>query len=54
MVLAVFSIQDSLDKVLFFEEAFLLAKIIMEVVLRMPFLFLSNTNIKFAKLGKLT
>lgn len=45
-------IQDSLEKVQFFKETFLLADTSMEVVLKMSFLFLSNANIKFAKLRK--
>ncbi len=54
MASARFSIQDSLGRVWFFEETFLLADISMEVVLEIPFLFLSNANIKFVELGKLT
>ncbi len=54
MALARFLIQDSLGKVRFFEETFLLADISMEVVLEMPFLSLSNVDVKFAELEKLT
>ncbi len=45
MVVAAFSLQDSLGKVLFFEETFLLADTSMKMVLGMPFLALSNTDI---------
>ncbi len=54
MTLARFSLQDSLGKVWFFEETFLLADTSMEVVLGMPFLSLSNADVEFAELGKLT
>ncbi len=54
MASASFLLQDSLGSVRFFEETFLLADTSMEVVLRMPFLSLSNTDVKFAELGKLT
>ena len=49
-----FLVQDSLKKVWFFEETFLLADTSMKLVLKMPFLFFSNTDVKFAELGKLT
>lgn len=54
MVLASFSLQDSLRRIRFFEEIFLLTDTNMEVVLEMSFLSLSNVNIEFAKLKKLT
>ncbi len=54
MASARFSIQDSLGRVRFFEETFLLADTSMEVVLGMPFLSLSNANVEFAELEKLT
>ncbi len=54
MVLASFSLLDSLRRVRFFEETFLLADTSMEVVLWMPFLSFSNVDVKFAELGKLT
>ncbi len=54
MALARFSLQNSQERVWFFKETFLLADTSMEVVLKMPFLSLSNTDIEFAKLGKLT
>ncbi len=54
MALASFSLQDSLRRIRFFEEIFLLANTSMEVVLGMPFLSLSNADIEFAELGKLT
>ncbi len=54
MTSAKFSLQDSLGWVLFFEETFLLADTNMEVVLRMSFLSLSNADIEFAELERLT
>ncbi len=47
MAVTAFSLQDSLGKVRFFEETFLLADISMKVVLGMPFLALSNADIQF-------
>ena len=47
MVSAEFSLQDSLGRVRFFEETFLLADTNMEVVLGMPFLSLSNADFQF-------
>ncbi len=44
IVSARFSLQDSLGRVRFFEETFLLADTSIEVVLGMPFLALSNTD----------
>ncbi len=54
MVSASFSLQNSLGRVWFFEETFLLADTSIKVVLGMLFLSFSNANVKFAKLGKLT
>ncbi len=54
MVSARFSLLDSLERVRFFEETFLLADPSMEVILGMPFLSLSNANVEFSELGKLT
>ncbi len=51
---ASFSLQDNLRRVRFFEETFLLADTSMEVVLEMPFLSFSNTDVKFMELEKLT
>ncbi len=48
MVSASFSLQDSLGRVRFFEETFLLADTSMEVVLRMLFLTLSNADFQFS------
>ena len=45
MVIAGFQVKDKLDNIWFFQESFLLGNINMEVVLRMPFLILSNANI---------
>lgn len=47
MVLARFLCQDSLEKIRFFKEIFLLAKTSMDVILEMFFLALSNIDIKF-------
>ena len=47
MTVAAFSLPDSLGKVRFFEETFLLADTSMKVVLGMPFLALSNADIQF-------
>ncbi len=48
MVSACFSLQDSLGRVRFFEETFLLADTSMEVVLRMLFLALNNADFQFS------
>ena len=48
IVLASFQIENTLEKTQFFSKIFLLADLSVEVVLRMPFLTLSNANIKFA------
>ncbi len=53
MTSAEFLLQDSLGRVRFSEEIFLLADTSIEVVLGMPFLTLSNADIEFAKQGKL-
>ncbi len=54
MALARFSLQNSLGRIWFFEETFLLTNTSMEVILVMPFLSFSNADVKFAELGKLT
>ena len=48
-----FLLQDSLEKVQFFEETFLLADTSVEVVLKMPFIFFSNADFQFGA-GELT
>ena len=48
MAIASFSVEDKLGKARFFQETFLLANTSMEVVLGMPFLTLSNADIRFA------
>ncbi len=53
MALTRFSIQDSIKRVRFFEETFLLANNSMKVVLGISFLCLSNADIEFTKLEKL-
>ncbi len=54
MASARFSLHDSLGRVWFFEETFLLADTSMEVVLGILFLSLSNADVEFAELRKLT
>ncbi len=54
MVSASFLLQDSLERVRFLEETFLLTNINIKMVLRIPFLSFSNIDVKFAELGKLT
>lgn len=54
MVSASFLRQNSLGKIWFFEETFLLANTSMEVILEIPFLSFSNIDIEFAELRKLT
>ena len=49
MVIVGFQVIDKLGRAWFFQETFLLADTTMEVVLRMPFLTLSNADIQFAK-----
>ena len=48
MVIAGFQVEDKLVRARFFQESFLLAETSMEMVLRMPFLTLSNADIQFA------
>ena len=48
MILASFQAKDTLEKTWFFQETFLLTDLNIEVVLEMPFLTLSNADIKFA------
>lgn len=47
IVSASFLLKNSLEKVRFFKEIFLLADTNLKIVLGMPFLFLSNTDLKF-------
>ena len=54
MVSVRFSLQNSRERVRFFEETFLLANTSIEVILGMPFLSLSNADVEFAGLEKLT
>ena len=49
MVIAGFRLPDKLGRARFFQETFLLADISMEVVLRMPFLTLSEADVRFAQ-----
>lgn len=49
MIIADLMFQNKLEKFGFFEEIFLLEDTNMKVVLRMFFLFLSNTSIWFAE-----
>ena len=48
MVLASFQVEDKLERARFFQKMFLLGDLSVEVILRMPFLILSNANIQFA------
>ena len=45
MVIVTFQVIDKLGKAQFFQETFLLANTSMEMVLKIPFLILSNANI---------
>lgn len=54
MTSARFSLQNSQRKVRFFEEIFLLTNTSLEVVLEKYFLALSNINVEFIELRKLT
>lgn len=47
MVTIEFLFYDKLGKIWFFEKIFLLANTNIEVVLRMPFFFLNNADVKF-------
>ncbi len=47
MVVSTFSILDKDGREKFFEESFLLADIKPDIVLEMPFLTMSNTDIDF-------
>ena len=49
MVIADFQVKDKLGRARFFQESFVLAETSMEVVLKMPFLALSNANIQFTE-----
>ena len=49
IVIAAFQVEDKLGRAWFFQESFLLAETSMEMVLRMPFLTLSNANIQFVE-----
>ena len=48
IVLVSFQVKDILGKARFFQKTFLLADLSIKVVLEIPFLILSNANIKFA------
>ena len=49
IVLASFQVENTLGRAQFFQETFLLTDLSIEVVLGMPFLTLTNANIKFAQ-----
>ena len=49
MVIADFQVEDKVGKPRFFQETFLVAKIKFEVILEMPFLKISNTDVIFSK-----
>ncbi len=47
MVVSTFSMSDKDSRERFFEESFLLAKVKPDVVLRMPFLTMTNADVDF-------
>ncbi len=47
MVVSTFSVSDNDGKERFFEESFLLADVRPDIVLGMPFLTISNTDVNF-------
>ena len=47
MVVAAFSVEDKANRVRFFKETFLIANVSLEVILGMPFLTLSGTDVDF-------
>ena len=49
MVVAAFSVTDQANKVKFFEKTFLIANVSSDMVLRIPFLTLSNVDVNFPK-----
>ena len=49
MIVAAFSVTDQADKVRFFEKTFLVANVSPHLVLGMPFLILSGTDVDFPK-----
>ena len=49
IVIIGFQVEDKLNTARFFQELFLLAEISMKVVLKMPFLIFSNTDIQFVE-----
>lgn len=53
MALTIFSLQDSPEKVGFFEKTFIMVNVNIEMGLSLPFFFFSNINIEFLKLRKL-
>ena len=48
MVVAPFSVVDKANQIRFFEDAFLVANVSLEVVLGMPFLTLSGADVDFS------
>ena len=49
MVVAAFLVTDQADKVKFFEKIFLVANVSLDMIFRMPFLILSDADVKFQK-----
>lgn len=47
MMIADFQIEDKINRLKYFQEIFLIADIKVEIVLKMSFLKLSNTNMLF-------
>ena len=49
MVVTAFSVTDQANRVRFFEKTFLVANVSPDMVLGMPFLILSGTDVNFLK-----
>ncbi len=47
MVVSTFSVSDKNERERFFEESFLLADVSPDIVLKMPFLMMSNADVDF-------
>lgn len=47
MLVAIFLVIDKVNQLKFFKKIFLMTNVSLEIVLRMPFVILSNTNIDF-------
>ena len=49
IMLAVFSVTDLANKIMFFEKTFLVANVSPDMVLRMPFLTLNDADVNFQR-----